>query len=466
MHAETAYLFRHALLRDAAYQLQLPSERSRLHGLALEVIEALHGGRAPEPQPLEPANPPEFIPHPSDVFALELAQHARLSEGEASSSTALHQRYLRRAAEFNQNAFQLHVAVECWGKLAAILKGVSKGIALNRRARLLLELGQSSSSELVFSESLEIARTTGSEQLESVVLCNLTNLYRLTGRADMAERAGQSALVISRRIGAQRIEGAVLTNLAAVYQDTARIEECERTAGLAQGIWREVGDRKSEGTAIGILAIAHQISGRHEMAERLFEQALGLFRASRDRRSEGVYLGNLAALYRETGRHAQAERSQLEALGIHREVGSRRFEGISIGLLANVYLSTGRLEEAERLLTEAAGICRECEDRRQLSLTRFNIASLYRMTHRPELALELFHDVAENMRVLGDRRLQGLALCESVPCLLQVGQTAKAEAIWRQGASLLRELNLRSELERRLNVVREACAKAGVAPFE
>ena len=39
MDAETAYLFRHALLRDAAYQLQLPGERARLHALALASIE-------------------------------------------------------------------------------------------------------------------------------------------------------------------------------------------------------------------------------------------------------------------------------------------------------------------------------------------------------------------------------------------------------------------------------------------
>jgi hypothetical protein len=50
--AEDACLFRHALLRDAAYQLHLPGDRARLHALALDLIEALYGGRAPEPQPL------------------------------------------------------------------------------------------------------------------------------------------------------------------------------------------------------------------------------------------------------------------------------------------------------------------------------------------------------------------------------------------------------------------------------
>ncbi|NUN50659.1 MAG: hypothetical protein HUU15_17750, partial [Candidatus Brocadiae bacterium] len=44
---ESAYLFRHALARDAAYHLQLPGERARLHGLAFAVIESACGGRAP-----------------------------------------------------------------------------------------------------------------------------------------------------------------------------------------------------------------------------------------------------------------------------------------------------------------------------------------------------------------------------------------------------------------------------------
>ena len=43
MFAETAYLFRHAVVRDAAYGLQPPSERALLHGLALDILEALPG---------------------------------------------------------------------------------------------------------------------------------------------------------------------------------------------------------------------------------------------------------------------------------------------------------------------------------------------------------------------------------------------------------------------------------------
>lgn len=61
--AELAYLFRHALLRDAAYELQPPRDRGRLHALALDVIEQLFEGREAE----------------LDVMASELVRHAELA---------------------------------------------------------------------------------------------------------------------------------------------------------------------------------------------------------------------------------------------------------------------------------------------------------------------------------------------------------------------------------------------------
>ena len=56
MHAEDTYLFRHALLRDAAHQMQMPGDRAKLHELAFYLIEEAFGGRAPEPPPVPTEN--------------------------------------------------------------------------------------------------------------------------------------------------------------------------------------------------------------------------------------------------------------------------------------------------------------------------------------------------------------------------------------------------------------------------
>ncbi len=64
MHAETAYVFRHALMGSAAYDLQPPGERAILHGLALDILES---ARRANPGLLQGA-------------ALELAHHARQAQ--------------------------------------------------------------------------------------------------------------------------------------------------------------------------------------------------------------------------------------------------------------------------------------------------------------------------------------------------------------------------------------------------
>ncbi|NUN50777.1 MAG: ROK family protein, partial [Candidatus Brocadiae bacterium] len=106
MHAEIAYLFRHALLRDAAYQLQLPGARARLHALALELIEIHLGGRPPALPPLAPGRSAPAPPHPTDPFALELAEHAALAPPSPDRREA-RRGYLRRGAMHAGRCYRL-----------------------------------------------------------------------------------------------------------------------------------------------------------------------------------------------------------------------------------------------------------------------------------------------------------------------------------------------------------------------
>ena len=65
--AETAYLFRHAMVREAAYQLQPPADRSGLHVLALDILESVLAQAGPVMQ---------------KIHAAELAHHARTAQDD------------------------------------------------------------------------------------------------------------------------------------------------------------------------------------------------------------------------------------------------------------------------------------------------------------------------------------------------------------------------------------------------
>ncbi|KAF0241567.1 MAG: hypothetical protein FD180_4368, partial [Planctomycetota bacterium] len=146
MIAELSYLFRHAILRDAAYQLQLPSDRSLLHALAFAAIEDAAGGRPQGAAPLDATEPASFQAHFTDPFAEELAEHARLAGGASSTNgdamSAAWKLYLRRAAELSERSFHHGAAERLWRQHASAVEGVEKGESLRMAANAAHQAGR------------------------------------------------------------------------------------------------------------------------------------------------------------------------------------------------------------------------------------------------------------------------------------------------------------------------------------
>lgn len=104
--AEQVYLFRHAVLRQAAYQLQPPLQRARIHELALEILESLPGTGSP-------------------AFALELAEHAAFAADGAPEDRAAilrekHLRYLATGADHARFNYDYAAAESALHRLFAL----------------------------------------------------------------------------------------------------------------------------------------------------------------------------------------------------------------------------------------------------------------------------------------------------------------------------------------------------------
>ncbi len=323
VNAESAYLFRHALLRDAAYQLQLPGDRERLHRLAFELIESLAGGRAPDPPPPD-ADLPNLQSHPTDPFSAELADHAKRAAGGAAGSGLADARrlYLHRAALFAERRFRPAAALDLWEELSGLIAGKDRAAVLTRAGGNALRLGRTKQAEARFLEARELARTVRSRRVEGVATEYLAILARETGRLEEAERLQEEALAIHREVGNRRCEGLALGSLAILNSERRRHAEAERLFGEAVAIARETEDRGAEGIFLGNLATMLRTTGRLDEAEKELATAISIARGIGDRRAEGIALGNLGQLYRDRGRLELAVKTQEQALAIHEEVGT------------------------------------------------------------------------------------------------------------------------------------------------
>ena len=90
MSAETEYLFRHALVRTAAYSLQLPGDRAKLHAWALDCLEQ------------------ELTPDQLDSHVLELTEHASFAAEVDATFSPRHLALLKRAEGWTNTNYRLH----------------------------------------------------------------------------------------------------------------------------------------------------------------------------------------------------------------------------------------------------------------------------------------------------------------------------------------------------------------------
>ncbi|MCZ7607419.1 MAG: tetratricopeptide repeat protein [Planctomycetota bacterium] len=458
--AETAYLFRHALLREAAYELQPPGVRARLHELAFHLIEQLYGGRAPRPPALDDADAPPPPPHPADAVARELAGHARLARAESGELADARRLYLQRAAEAAQRACQDRAALECWLELAGLEHGAVAAEAQRRGAEAAFRTGDTARA-LALAEQAAQAQSENN-RLQGIALGTLATVQLVAGRLDEAEQTNWQALMIHREFGDVTRQVTALGNLANVYTYRSRLADAERTY---EQVLELAPSPHARSVALVNLAGVYRATARHELAETTFLRALEGFRALGDRRVEGITIGNLGTVYEDVGRHEEAEHAYRQSIAIAREVGNRRSEGAVLGNLAKLLKKQGRGAESRSALLQAVAIHHEVGNRRFEGIALGEVALLHVADGRTDDAARAFEQALAIHAEVGNRRYLGRTRCEYALLLLQPGQAEPARTLWLSGADVLRGLDHAQDYATAEAAMRAHCAEAGVDPF-
>lgn len=459
MHAEDAYLFRHALLREAAYQLQLPSKRARLHRLAFESYEAA------------------FVPGSRDAVALEIAGHAAAS-GSARLRRA-ERRYLERAADWLTKEFQLGRALHVCRRLAEHPhSSESQSVEwLLRATSLALQAGEFTTGLELAAQAMERA---GQGPLRSRALTLSAAIHDSVGERDQAlalyTRCAELALAENDKRGFARAVSAI----AHVLNRAGRSGEAEDAFKRAQDAFATLQDTEGKFTlqlhyaqfliqggrpveALRILeaahaqarqgnrlpelsriliatAVAQEQIGRPDEATRLLEEAAALCSSMNDRRSLAVVQNNLAVVWWRQGRLEQARDTYVSILALVRELGEYSEESLAIGNIASVDFHMGNIGLARAGYEAALELARRGGDlRQQLKFEGALGMILHKQGHLPE-ALARFDAKLELARKTRDRRAEGVALHELGEVLLDTGKRAEATAKLSAARQIFEEL--------------------------
>ena len=202
------------------------------------------------------------------------------------------------------------------------------------------------------SEGLALAQEMGRKDLEALALEHLANVHRAKLEFAEAEDLLRRAMELAEESGAIGARAWVYLTWTRIYLLRGHLEQAEASAEDAKRLFLEAGAEAGVARAANLGAWIACGNGDLERAEKLFRDSIRLLKPLGDRATLCESQRGLAELLLKRGRVDEAERLALEA---RETVGLQDITSIATttSALGQVRAAQGRDDEAEELLRAA-----------------------------------------------------------------------------------------------------------------
>ena len=302
---EPAYIFKHALIQDVAYQSLLKERRRDLHRAVGMAIEEIYADRLAE-------------------HAEELAHHFQ-NGGEWSKAFT----YLVRSGDRAKAAYANETALDLYARALEASERVTPSIEWtriaevhHRRGEVLRLLARYPDSIAEFERMREGSRRGGD---------------RIREAESLVETAYSQFLIFTN-------EG---------------IQQCRRFATEALAIGRETGDQHVVARSLCYLGLVAQAEGEPAAGDRLFEESLEIARAAGFADTVAVNLTWLGAHANWRGEFTRAIDTSRQAMGAARQLNDGLSELISLAFICLAQIGLGDYRDAIVTIDEGLAKARE-----------------------------------------------------------------------------------------------------------
>ena len=406
---ELAYLFKHILTQQVAYETLSFATRARLHDQIGQYIEKTYRDAL-------------------DRYTDLLAYHFERSENQQKK-----REYLLKAAEAAQADYANTAAITYYQRVLHLLPeeqrvggllklgqvfelvgewenaeeidreaerlanhiGDAQGDAQAQRALgwLLRKRGDYNAAEERLARARESYQRLGDSAGISNILADIGEIYRLQGKYAEARAYYDESLTLAESISAPRLRQKARAHAlkgagtVATWQGDYATARTLNEESLA--IRRELGDTPGVATLLNNLGIIARFQRDLAGARQMNEESLALFREMGDRWAVGQLLNNQACVASDQGEYGEARLLLQESLLIRRQLGDKAGLALSLNTLADVVLDEGEFADARPLLDESLAISYELGDQTAIAYLIEDYAGLAAAETKPEKALRL-----------------------------------------------------------------------------
>lgn len=394
MHAEFAYLFRHALLRAAAYELQPPGERAMLHAVALTLLEDVLRQTSGEAG--------------LDAAADDLARHAGAARlgcptEQAASFGHAEIGWLKRAAKHAKGMSMQRRRLGLWRTVRAHphLPAEEMPATDVEVARALVDSGLTTEATEMFAELVPVLEASGA--VKQVLECKFLYAQALQsgGDTEQAEALAAGALAHCAELQLPDITSRLQTVLL----------RCWRVRGLwdqalaaLPGMIHEARSRSDTRQVVNFLCLRGSILndvGRLREAAEVLAQARAVSEQADNEYLVAFCRGLEGLTLRDIGESQSALEPIRQACRYFQTVGDARLEANFLGGLSAALYNVQKFDESRDVAARSRDLARESGNKREVHTAHSLIGSCFLRQHDYERAAEhyaLSASLAEEMQ--------------------------------------------------------------------
>ncbi len=470
---ELRYIFRHSLLREAAYDMQLRTRLRELHQLIAEAIEQLY-----------PDSEERFV---------DLAFHYEQAEIEQKTN-----KYLEKAARYAQRNFLNRQALLYYGKLIKNLsEATGKGkklIKFQLRKGAVHELiGQWEEAEQEYRSALKRAKSLndwyligrgnrrlgqllvlrgnyeeGKKHLDVAVTCfeladdqvgiaktygNLGTYFFRQGSYESAQSWFAKAIEINRSLQRDAENAPIVANLGLIFMNQGHYDEGIRWLEEQLDIAERAEDKQGLTTLYTNLGIIYLEKSSLDSALLCLEKGLALSEELGNKLFVTICIGSIGSVWEKKGDFAKAMEMFERDLALCQELGDKQGLAIASGLIGDLLSSMGEFDRSTEFQEQNLKLSRELSYKKGIAKALNTLGDNWYFKGDLHRALEYYGEAIEYARSMGNRLVLGTSLVEKGTVQLQAGDASTARQLLEEGRDIALTLG-NGELTFAANILR------------
>lgn len=403
---EISFIFRHALLRDVIYGMQLQKQLQQLHRLAAEAMETLY--------------------EDEKTRYAALAYHYRRSGVKRKA-----QEYLRKAADYARDEYRNQEALGLYEQLVLETDTIGNIIEAElEKANILVFMGKWEEAEKIivsntekavrhnleesmatcFSKHAKLLHRKGmnEEALEKAHKASafyssiddamgiastrniLGNIYTVLGKFDEALENLSLSNDAAERAGDHRTIAMNISNIGNIYLHQYELDKAEKYYELARIKCDEINDKLTATTTLGNMAIICYYRLEYDKCQELFDEYISISEQMGNKQALAYIHGNIGVLHQELNDIDSALKHFNKQLQMGYELGDMYNISIAKRNIGQIHSIHGSFDLALDCLFETRDISRKIGDSRSNCMAYENIAMVYHRMGDYEKACENF----------------------------------------------------------------------------